>query len=435
MFKGNPKGVIITHANIVNSLNSFLYILMKMKITDKDMYIGYLPLAHVLELIAESMMMVLGVSIGYSTPNTLNDKSTMIKRGQKGDATVLQPTVIACVPLVLERIYKGVNEVIKKKGTFFENLFDFCIKYKLEATARGEDTPIMDRLIFRGIKALLGGRVRMILAGGAPLSPESHDFLRTAMGCPLMQGYGLTETCACSTLMTLDDMVSTGRVGPPVRGVKIRLVNWEEGNYRVTDRPRPRGEILISGGNVTAGYYKQPEKTAEEYIVDEAGERWFKSGDIGLVEADGSLKIIDRKKDLVKLQFGEYVSLGKVESALKTCPLVDNVCIYGESSKSYVVALLVPDRANIQKLADRLGKQGIEFSDLCRDRDVTGAALRELVNYGRQLRLEKFELPGAVTICAELWTPDTDMVTAAFKLKRKPIQVFYQQDINRMYGV
>ena len=256
------------------------------------------------------------------------------------------------------------------------------------------------------------------------------------MGCPLMQGYGLTETCACSTLMTLDDMVSTGRVGPPVRGVKIRLVNWEEGNYRVTDKPRPRGEILISGGNVTAGYYKQPQKTAEEYVVDEAtGDRWFRSGDIGQIEADGSLKIIDRKKDLVKLQFGEYVSLGKVESALKTCPLVDNVCIYGDASKSYVVALLVPDRANLQKLADKLGKEGLEFTELCRDRDVTGAALRELVNYGRQLKLEKFELPGAVTICAELWTPDTDMVTAAFKLKRKPIQVFYQQEINRMYGV
>ena len=136
----------------------------------------------------------------------------------------------------------------------------------------------------------------------------------------------------------------------------------------------------------------------------------FRSGDIGQVEEDGSLKIIDRKKDLVKLQFGEYVSLGKVESALKTCPLVDNVCIYGDSSKSYVVALLVPDRANLQKLADKLGKAGQEFSSLCRDKDMTGAALRELVNYGRQLRLEKFELPGAVTLCGELWTPDTDMV-------------------------
>ena len=114
---------------------------------------------------------------------------------------------------------------------------------------------------------------------------------------------------------------------------------------------------------------------------------------------------------------------------------MDNVCIYGDSSKSYVVALLVPDRANLQKLADKLGKAGQEFSSLCRDKDMTGAALRELVNYGRQLRLEKFELPGSVTICQELWTPDTDMVTAAFKLKRKPIQVFYQQDINRMYGI
>jgi len=341
------------------------------------------------------------------------------------------------VPLVLERIYKGVNEVIKKKGSFFENLFDFCVRYKTAAVARGEVTPIMDKLIFRGVRALLGGRVRIILAGGAPLSPESHDFLRTAMGCPLMQGYGLTETCACATLMTLDDMVSTGRVGPPVRGVNIRLVNWEEGNYRVTDRPRPRGEILISGGNVTAGYYKQPGKTREEYFTDEAGVRWFKSGDIGQVEEDGSLKIIDRKKDLVKLQFGEYVSLGKVESALKTCPLVDNICIHGDPSKSYVVALLVPNPDKLTQLAERQGVAGagLEWAALCGNRDVTGAVLREIVNYAKQLRLEKFEVPGALTICPELWTPDSDMVTAAFKLKRKPIQSFYQQHINRMYGL
>ena len=196
--------MIITHANIVSSLNSFLYLLMNFKITDDDLYIGYLPLAHVLELIGENMMMVFGVAIGYSTPNTLNDKSTMIKRGQKGDATILQPTVICCVPLVLERIYKGVNEVIKKKGSFFENLFDFCVRYKTAAVARGEVTPIMDKLIFRGVRALLGGRVRIILAGGAPLSPESHDFLRTAMGCPLMQvGCCSVRTYVCSSLCCL----------------------------------------------------------------------------------------------------------------------------------------------------------------------------------------------------------------------------------------
>ena len=141
---GNPKGVIVTHQNLVKSVNSYLYHLKNMELTEDDMYIGYLPLAHVLELIAENMMMVFGVAIGYSTPNTLNDKSSMIKKGQKGDATILKPTFIACVPLVLERIYKGVYDGVKKKGNFFENLFDYCVKYKMAATARGEVTPIMD---------------------------------------------------------------------------------------------------------------------------------------------------------------------------------------------------------------------------------------------------------------------------------------------------
>ena len=202
---------------------------------------------------------------------------------------------------------------------------------------------------------------------------------------PFCEGYGLTETSAVATLMHFEEH-TTGTVGPPVQGVNIKLVNWEEGNYRVTDKPRPRGEILIKGGNITAGYFKQPEKTAEEYLVDNQGGRWFKSGDIGQIEDDGTLKIIDRKKDLVKLQFGEYVSLGKVESALKTNPLVENICIYGDSSRSYVVALLCPDRPNLKKLAERLGKTDTEFSLLYRDKDVTGAVLRELVNYGRQLR-------------------------------------------------
>ena len=153
------------------------------------------------------------------------------------------------------------------------------------------------------------------------------------------------------------------------------------------------------------------------------------------MEEDGSLKIIDRKKDLVKLQFGEYVSLGKVESALKTCPLVDNICIYGDSTKSYVVALVCPDRAQLERLAAKLGKTNVEFSRLCGDRDVVGALLRELVMHAKLMRLEKFEIPGAVSLCQELWTPDSGLVTAAFKLKRRPLQQHYQADIDRMYGV
>ena len=134
----------------------------------------------------------------------------------------------------------------------------------------------------------------------------------------------------------------TGRAGAPLYDVDIKLVNWEDGGYRVTDSPNPRGEVHVGGDNVAVGYFKNPEETAKNFY-EENGRRWFRTGDIGELMEDGYVKIIDRKKDLVKLQAGEYVSLGKVESALKTCPLVDNICIYGDPSKSYVVALLVPN--------------------------------------------------------------------------------------------
>jgi len=428
---GNPKGVIVTHYNLFKAVNSYLYQLNDIEITEEDTYIGYLPLAHVLELIAESMMLIFGVGIGYSSPNTLTDKSTMIQKGAKGDAAILRPSLMACVPLVLDRIYKGVHENVKKKGDFFEKLFAFCVKYKVAAAEKGLTTPIMDKLIFRGVRALIGGRIRVIFTGGAPLSPEAHTFIKTCMGCPLLQGYGLTETTACATIMQFEEN-SVGRVGPPVQGINIRLEDWEEGNYRVTDKPWPRGEIIIGGGNITAGYYKMPEKTNEEYYNDPSGRRWFKSGDIGQIEEDGTLRIIDRKKDLVKLQFGEYVSLGKVESVLKTCGLVENICIYGDSSKSYCVALLCPDRVHLARL---LHKLGLPEDTAWTDKSLVGAVLRELVSHGKKMKLEKFELPGAVTICTELWTPDTGLVTAAFKLKRKPLQQFYQNDVDRMYGI
>jgi len=430
---GAPKGVVVTHKNLVSCVTTYVASLYSMNFKDSDKYIGYLPLAHILELIVENMMIVFGVSIGYSSPNTLTDKSSMIKKGEQGDASVLKPSIMACVPLILDRIFKGIQENVRKKGDFSQKLFDFCVKYKKAATDRGEQTPIMDRLIFRAIRRLIGGNVRYILTGGAPLSPETHDYIRLCMGCPVLQGYGLTETSACATFNQIDEH-SVGTVGPPAHGINIRLENWEEGNYRVTDRPRPRGEVLIGGSNITAGYYKMPEKTSEEYFDDENGRRWFRSGDIGQIEADGSLKIIDRKKDLVKLQFGEYVSLGKVESVLKNCPLVENICIYGDPKRSFVVGLITPDRGAFKRLADSRGKTG-PIEELVLDKDLVGSVLREVVNQGKVGKLQKFEIPGAVHLCLESWTPDSGLVTAAFKLKRRPLQDFYQEHINRMYGV
>merc|ERR1719319_171325 len=158
----------------------------------------------------------------------------------------------------------------------------------MKANNNGEVTPIMDKLIFRNVRKLLGGRVRVLLSGGAPLAPAVHEFIRAVFGVPLLQGYGLTETTACATIMTFSEY-KTGIVGPPCQGVRLRLINWEEGNYRVTDQPRPRGEILIGGKNISdIGYFKQPQKTLEEYFTDEEGIRWFKTGDIGSVYGDSS---------------------------------------------------------------------------------------------------------------------------------------------------
>jgi len=427
---GNPKGVVLTHFNLTSALRSCL---SNLSPQDNDMYIAYLPLAHVLELLGESMMIVWGITIGYSGTNTLTDTSTMIKRGQKGDATVLRPTIMFCVPLILDRIYKGVTDKIRKKGEFTKKLMDMCIQYKLARTNNGEITPILDKLLFSTIRNLVGGRVRAILSGGAPLASDTHDYLKTVLCCPILQGYGLTETCACASIMHIDEN-ATGRVGPPNQNTRMKLVNWEEGNYKVTDKPFPRGEIILGGGHIASGYYKLPDKTEEEFYRDEEGWRWFKTGDIGEMHSDGTVKIIDRKKDLVKLQFGEYVSLGKVEANLKGCPIVSNVCIFGESSKSYVVGVVVPDPAHLKALAIKYNKDHLSFEQQCQDKDVNGAVLREVVNHCKLSKLEKFEIPGAVSLAVDEWTPDSGLTTAAMKLKRRPLQTKYQPDIDRMYG-
>ena len=218
---GNPKGVIITHENLMSTCSSLIFATQGLKLTEKDVYIAFLPLAHILELIVEMMAAIFGVNIGYSGANTLTDKSTMIKTGEKGDASVLQPTFMFCVPLICNRIYKAVPETLMKKGTFFKKLFEFCVEYKMNASNKGEVTPIMDKLIFRNVKKLLGGRIRVLLSGGAPLAPAVHDYIRTVFGVPLLQGYGLTETTACATIMSFSEY-KTGIVGPPCQGVKVR---------------------------------------------------------------------------------------------------------------------------------------------------------------------------------------------------------------------
>jgi len=427
---GVPKGVQITHRNMMATMMAFSD---AVTIYDDDVFLGFLPLAHVFELLTESVCLLCGVSIGYSTPLTMIDTSSKIKKGTKGDASVLHPTCMTSVPLILDRIYKGVNEKLSKASPLKRAIFDFAFEYKRTWMRRGFTTPVIDRAVFAQTRKLLGGRIRLILCGGAPLSPDTHELIKVCLCEGVIQGYGLTETTSCATVMSLNDR-SRGRAGGPATVCDVRLVDWEEGNYRVRDKPYPRGEIVIGGDNISPGYYKNVEKTKEDFF-EEDGKRWFRTGDIGEVHEDGVLKIIDRKKDLVKLQAGEYVSLGKVEAELKTCPLVENICVYGDASKDHVVALVMPNQHHLHDLALTLGKPSdATFEQLCADKDVEEAVVAQLTAHGKKCKLQRFEIPTAVKLCTEVWSPDMGLVTAAFKLKRKDIQERYQHEINRMYA-
>merc|ERR1719347_1879897 len=427
---GVPKGVMISHKNLVATSTTILF--LRGFDNKNDMYIAYLPLAHVLELLSECTMLLLGVPIGYSSPNTMTSLSTAIKRGQLGDAVLLRPTIMCTVPLILDRIYKNISEGATKKGAVFKKVFDFCYNYKLWWNTWGIQTPVFDRIIFNKLKGILGGRMDLMIVGGAPLASKTQEYVRTCLGARLVQGYTMTETTCSGTCQVLGEL-SVGNVGGPMAGMEVRLIDWEEGNYRITDKPYPRGELVLGGDPVTRGYYKNPEKTKEDFFV-ENGKQFFKSGDIGELREDGTFKLIDRKKDLVKLQLGEYVSLGKVEAQLKTHPVVDNICVYADSNKTHTVAMVVPIQEALERLAQNYMNYDASYEDICNDPGVVQEVLKTLSAHGKNNGLEKFEIPTEIQLCPDIWMPDSGLVTAAFKLKRKAIQEYFQSSIDLMYG-
>ncbi|XP_074545148.1 long-chain-fatty-acid--CoA ligase 3b [Halichoeres trimaculatus] len=427
---GIPKGVMISHGNIIAGITGMAERIPNLNETDT--YVGYLPLAHVLELSAELVCISHGCRIGYSSPQTLADQSTKIKKGSKGDTSVLKPTLMAAVPEIMDRIYKNVMTRVEEMSRFQKTLFVLAYNYKMEQISKGYTTPLCDRLVFKRVRALLGGNTRVLLSGGAPLSAATQRFMNICLCCPVGQGYGLTETCGAGTISEVWDY-STGRVGAPLVCSEITLKDWEEGGYFSTDKPNPRGEIVLGGPNVTMGYYKNKGMNGNDFFVDENGQRWFCTGDIGELHPDGCLKIIDRKKDLVKLQAGEYVSLGKVEAVLKNCPLIDNICAYANSDQSYVISFVVPNHKQLMVLAEQLQVKGT-WEEICNSPLVEKEVLRIITEAAVGAKLERFEIPKKIRLSAEPWTPETGLVTDAFKLKRKELKTHYQEDIERMYG-
>ncbi|CAN0892417.1 Long chain acyl-CoA synthetase 9, chloroplastic [Linum grandiflorum] len=433
---GLPKGVMMTHANVLAVVSAVRTIVPGLE--SNDVYLAYLPLAHILEIAGENIIAGVGSAIGYGTPLTLTDTSNKIKKGTKGDATELRPTVMAAVPAILDRVRDGVRKKVDAKGGLSKCLFDLAYNRRLSAVngswfgAWGVELLLWNILVFKKVRAVLGGRVRFLLSGGAPLSGDTQRFINICLGAPIGQGYGLTETCAGGSFSEFDD-TSVGRVGNPLPCSYIKLVDWSEGGYLITDSPMPRGEIVIGGPNVTLGYFNNEEKSREVYKVDEKGMRWFYTGDIGQFHSDGCLEIIDRKKDIVKLQHGEYVSLGKVEAALSGCPYVDNLMLHADPFHSYCVAVVVPSQPALEQWAAKQGISYTDFSDLCNKKETVKEVQASLAKEAKKARLEKFEIPAKIKLLSNPWTPETGLVTAALKIKREAIRKAFSEELSKMY--
>uniref|UniRef100_A0AAQ4QBT1 long-chain-fatty-acid--CoA ligase n=1 Tax=Gasterosteus aculeatus aculeatus TaxID=481459 RepID=A0AAQ4QBT1_GASAC len=429
---GIPKGVMISHGNIIAGITGMAERLPNLKYANSRVPLPSFCNLPNISASEYTHNIAISVSTVEINPQHLSVPSTKIKKGSKGDTSVLKPTLMAAVPEIMDRIYKNVMTKVEEMSKLQKTLFVLAYNYKMEQISKGYSTPLCDSLVFKRVRALLGGNMRVLLSGGAPLSAATQHFMNICLCCPVGQGYGLTETCGAGTISEIWDY-STGRVGAPLICSEITLKDWEEGGYYSTDKPNPRGEIVIGGPNVTMGYYKKESRNREDFYVDEHGQRWFCTGDIGEIHSDGCLKIIDRKKDLVKLQAGEYVSLGKVEAVLKNCSLIDNICAYANSDQSYVISFVVPNHKQLMVLAEQMQLKGTR-EEICNNAQMEKEVLRIITEAAVSAKMERFEIPKKIRLSAEPWTPETGLVTDAFKLKRKELKSHYQDDIERMYG-
>lgn len=442
---GVPKGVVINHANVLATVSGLVPTMKKCGIGSDDVYCSYLPLAHIMEIVSEINLVSLGASMGYGNPHTLTDTGVKLKAGTQGDLPLLKPTFVVFAPLVLEKIYNSISVKTSNLSGIKKMLFNWGIQSGISNFDNGHvgASWLYNTLVFKKIQAMVGGKLRFVITGSAPLDGEVHKFIQTALCAPVRQGYGLTETCAASVVQDIGDN-TVSSVGPPLPSVCIKLIDWNEYKFSDKDDPnikKPRGEICIGGPTVSQGYLVDPEnpdpaveaKNKEEFF-EEDGIRWFRTGDIGAVAENGTIAIVDRKKDLVKLQQGEYVALSKVEGVVKLVPLVENALCHADPKNKYCTVLVCPMLPALEAWGKDKGfKEDAE--GLCGKEELAKEILAAIGPIAKG-KLAKFEIPTKVYVVppSRTWTPENDLLTAAMKLKRKPIEKAFASEIEAMYA-
>lgn len=407
---GEPKGVMLTHANLVtNLIDSSGHLAF----SEQDIALSVLPLSHVLERLGMYMYIHHGMSVYYAESiERVGDNMREVR-----------PTVMLCVPRLFEKIYARIQEKAAAGGKLKAGMLAWAVgvgKLWAQLTAAHEPVPpllglkheLASRLVFSKWREGVGGRMRLFVSGGAAL-PEEIGYIFLGAGLPIVQGYGLTETSPVIAAGTLEDN-RIGTVGRPIRNVEVRIA--------------PDGEIETRGPNVMRGYYKKPAETRAVFTED----GWFKTGDIGLLDADGFLKITDRKKELFKTSGGKYIAPSAIEARIKGSRFVNQVVLVGHGRK-YPAALIVPDWEQLRAYTQHKGIRdaGTSPAELCRHPRILDLMQRQVDTLCADL--SKYERVKRIALIERELSIEGGELTPTLKVKRRVVDEKYREVIDSLY--
>ena len=410
---GNPKGVILSHANIVSNVNAVQSML---PIGGEDRSLSFLPWAH---------------SFGHTCElHTLLSRGASMAICEAVDKIVanlseVQPTLLMSVPRIFNKIYDGVNKQMTEKPAIIRSLFQAGMRAS-NKQKKGEALGLLermtlglaDKLVFTKIRAKFGGRLKYAFSGGSALSKEVAEFI-DALGITVYEGYGLTETSPIATV-NRPGAHRIGSVGQAMPDVKIVIdkTKAEDGK---------QGEIMVYGPNVMVGYHNRDQENKEVFTDD----RGFRTGDLGYLDDEGFLYITGRIKEQYKLENGKYVSPAPLEEQLKLSPFILNSMIYGDN-RLYNVALVVPDMEALKKWA---GEQGIDAASddkLLADKRVNDLLMSEVEKHSGAFK--GFERIKRIALTPDDFTQENGMLTPSLKVKRRVVWQKYAPSIESLYA-
>eukprot|EP00475_Leptophrys_vorax_P033953 TRINITY_DN5424_c0_g1_i1.p1 TRINITY_DN5424_c0_g1~~TRINITY_DN5424_c0_g1_i1.p1 ORF type:complete len:786 (-),score=238.13 TRINITY_DN5424_c0_g1_i1:2379-4736(-) len=428
---GMPKGVMLAHSCIVAQGGGVPGVVCERG----DAYLSFLPLAHIFETVVQAYLWANGAKIAFYQ----GDPKKLV-----ADFSDVQPALICGVPRVFQRMYQRVFEGLNDKSCLVKYVFGNAYSAQAAAVRQGTRIASWDDRVFNAIKDRIGmAKAKYVITGGAPCPPYLIEFLRIVVGATVVQGFGLTETSAGGTTTNVND-VTIGHCGAPAKWAEVRLKSVEEMNYLVSDNP-PKGEIQFRGAAVFKGYYKNEEATRDTFDGE-----WFCTGDIGRFNPNGTLSIIDRKKNIFKLAHGEYIAVEKVEAVYAKCTAVSQLWVYGNSFKPLLVGVAVPAADVIYRLANEKGLWKTQSKpgqpDFIGDYQKVfgenkalfeGLILDEFKKLEGELKgfekVSKWHFETNIDSSLQAFTVENDCLTPTFKMRRNNLLQRYIEEVKQMY--